>query len=214
MNDNNQTLSDNGRECLKCETGMNCTSQGVVLQSLVLDENYWRSSLTSTEVLACPDGSGCVCTIIDNGTIASCSEGYQGPYCSVCSEGYSKSAAMTCTVCTAGDFVSPLVIFLVMVALLGLCIRRLTAAKVKLGSVLMARYMATYHGKMAAFKSDIKTKLKIVMVFTQCMGQLPTILKVSYPPAMIKFVRTFDFDFMGSISIGCIAEGVNFHHKL
>ena len=52
------------------------------------------------------------------------------------------------------------------------------------------------------------------MVFAQCMGQLPTILSVRFPPEVLDFLKTFDLDFMRIVSFGCVIDGANFHSQL
>ena len=52
------------------------TSSGAngALESLTLQQGFWRSSLTSKEILQCYESSACV-----GGTEEYCNDGYQGP---------------------------------------------------------------------------------------------------------------------------------------
>ena len=61
---------------------------------------FWRNSNHSTDIRQCPTESACVGG--DN-TSEYCATGHKGPYCGVCSDGYSMAgssvATMTCELC-------------------------------------------------------------------------------------------------------------------
>ncbi|GBG35192.1 Hypothetical Protein FCC1311_114152, partial [Hondaea fermentalgiana] len=106
-------LDDEGQEevqVLSCSDGAQCEDPGQTLDALVLEPGFWRPSLLSSTVLACPQASACVG---GNGTSESdasrrrelslwtspvyCREGHTGPYCSVCQSGYSKDGDGLCS---------------------------------------------------------------------------------------------------------------------
>jgi hypothetical protein len=193
--------------CMACSEGMDCTVSGQTLHELGLLDNYWRISNISTNIRECPVGSGCT----GNSSIAGgsmCAEGYQGPLCSVCADGFAKSVTLSCTECSASDFASPFVIVCVIAAILALAALRLAKSNGKV-KAFMAESMRFDYAI-----NDFKTKMKIMSVFTQCMSQLPSIINVSFPESITTLFSALDFDFMGAISLGCLVETSTFHHRL
>ena len=81
----------------------------------------------------------------------------------------------------------------------------------RVGKWLKARGLGK---KWNAASKDVKTNFKILVAFSQCMGQLPNILTIRYPEGLLSFLRTFDLDFMNMISLGCLTEDANFHTRL
>ena len=72
--------------CVLCSRGMECSTEGAALLSLVLLPGYWRPSNTTTDVRPCPDAelrntSGC-----QGGSQAEgyCADGLTGPFCLLC----------------------------------------------------------------------------------------------------------------------------------
>ncbi|CAN0346271.1 unnamed protein product, partial [Ectocarpus sp. 12 AP-2014] len=63
------------------------TSAGgsTTLQEVSIDRGYWRATSVSEEVLECFQADACLGGV--TGTSRYCLEGYEGPYCSICSGG-------------------------------------------------------------------------------------------------------------------------------
>ena len=77
--------------CNPCPIGADCNSNGATLKSLPVMSNFWRSSINSSNLEMCESEESC-----RNDT---CVEGYEGPICSVCSDGYSVNAKGDCREC-------------------------------------------------------------------------------------------------------------------
>ncbi|CAN0255267.1 unnamed protein product [Ascophyllum nodosum] len=60
----------------------------VTLMTLLIDRGYWRATNKSTTVFECYNEDACKGGL--TGSVDYCSEGYTGPYCSVCTYGYVK----------------------------------------------------------------------------------------------------------------------------
>ena len=71
------------------------------ISNLDIESGFWRATSTSKYVLECFNEDAC------NGGITGdenyCEDGYEGPYCSICSEGFSKSVGYTCNECSDSD---------------------------------------------------------------------------------------------------------------
>ena len=66
--------------CKPCPTpGTSCKEKGVSLNNLPVNDYYWRSDATSSNLVRCENEEACV-----NST---CAEGHEGPTCGVCSDG-------------------------------------------------------------------------------------------------------------------------------
>eukprot|EP00752_Nemacystus_decipiens_P008150 g7289.t1 len=91
--------------CEQCVTivgdqGVDCERPGATLHTLPIREGYWRSSPGSLTIHPCLYSEAC-----GGGTKVSssddyCREGYRGPYCAVCKEGYGTVANNVCHSCT------------------------------------------------------------------------------------------------------------------
>eukprot|EP00903_Cladosiphon_okamuranus_P020453 g18773.t1 len=92
-------------ECEQCDTtiegsdGVDCSQPGATLASLPLREGYWRSSQASRVVHQCIHPDACVGGTQVSSSEDYCEDGYEGPYCAVCQEGYGKGAGSTCHAC-------------------------------------------------------------------------------------------------------------------
>ncbi|CAN0450046.1 unnamed protein product, partial [Scytosiphon promiscuus] len=67
------------------------------MKDLEIDAGFWRSSPTSKKILECPNDA---CTGGITGAAGYCEDGYDGPYCSVCTDGFSRGLGTNCQVCT------------------------------------------------------------------------------------------------------------------
>jgi hypothetical protein len=93
--------------CVDCVglTGIDCDKNGMTLESLSLMPGFWRTSFESLDIRHCGNVEACIGTEAAesnrdlNVSFAYsrseadfyCAEGYVGPYCSVCGDGYSGS---------------------------------------------------------------------------------------------------------------------------
>ncbi|CAM9376759.1 unnamed protein product, partial [Laminaria digitata] len=94
----------NGVSCEQCifiegREGVNCDSPGATLASLPIRQGYWRSSRESLVVHECFHSKACVGATEVSSADEYCRDGYQGPYCAVCAEGYGRGVSNTCHSC-------------------------------------------------------------------------------------------------------------------
>ncbi|CAM9194141.1 unnamed protein product [Ectocarpus fasciculatus] len=79
--------------------GLDCEHPGATLASLPIREGYWRSSGDSLIIHQCVYHTACVGATQISSAQDYCGEGYQGPYCAVCTEGFGRGAGNTCHSC-------------------------------------------------------------------------------------------------------------------
>ncbi|CAM9106040.1 unnamed protein product, partial [Hapterophycus canaliculatus] len=122
-------MDDGTISCDQCITvsgaeGLDCENPGATQASMPVREGYWRSSQESLEIHSCLLSDACGGATQIQSSDDYCRDGYKGPYCAVCTEGYGTGASYTCHSCTG--IKSRLLIFtgysFVVVALLFLCI--------------------------------------------------------------------------------------------
>jgi len=99
-------------DCIDIDYGVNC-SEGSTISTLNMKPGYWRVSVSSATILACPLGSiNCAGGTGYNPNLTSiseelfdsnyyCQENYKGPYCAVCEDGYFKSVSDKCIQCSS-----------------------------------------------------------------------------------------------------------------
>ncbi|CAN0463794.1 unnamed protein product, partial [Ascophyllum nodosum] len=83
------------------EAGMeHATSKGgnTTVEKLQIHKGYWRATSTSRDIYKCFNTKACTGGL--TGASNYCLPGYEGPYCSVCSENYAPSLGFTCQECS------------------------------------------------------------------------------------------------------------------
>ncbi|CAN0503308.1 unnamed protein product, partial [Ectocarpus sp. 12 AP-2014] len=95
--------------------GLNCDSEGTLLETLPLAEGYWRSTETSTNIRECFNDDACIGSEVSQ-RISSpndyCDTGYMGPYCAVCMDGYTIGVSHTCHSCHGSYWAGMVRVFL------------------------------------------------------------------------------------------------------
>lgn len=148
--------------CLPCPDNGICDGTSVVNAM----PGFWRSSASSYVFYSCapPDGND-ACTM----SIATCQDGYTGPRCSSCTDGYGKSGA-ACMMCgnSALNWGMSWLIFFVIVAL---C------------SVLVVR---SIQDACAGLKAETTVVvIKSLVTHAQVLGALTALLDTKDMPAFI-----------------------------
>ena len=124
--------------CRECPSkGVTCERTGTRLERVDIDAGYFRisaQSYESTEIRKCPWGlTACKGgTNFSDGGNGYCHEGYEGPYCGVCSPNYYKSTTLdVCSPCTDATIGLPFLGFIAILALIGiyLVIRKMAPEK-------------------------------------------------------------------------------------
>ncbi|CAN0337700.1 unnamed protein product, partial [Ectocarpus sp. 12 AP-2014] len=177
------------------------------LQTLEVNPGYWRAVDTSPHTLACYNEGACRGGLTSSSEF--CKEGYEGPYCSICSTDYTMAMAFTCTKCMDSDG-SAAIISVVAVLALG---------------AIIALYMHLVSAEMDGAREGIihrVTKrlpvqsLKIIVVVWQILTQFSSVANVTYPNIYQRFldgVNILNFDVLWIPSAGCIMD-VDFHDHL
>ncbi|GMH47647.1 hypothetical protein TrRE_jg130 [Triparma retinervis] len=92
---------DLGHQCHICSEGHNCyllgegdqrDDFGLKVETLVVDEGYWRPYPGSAYVFECVHAESCVGSLNGTGNFGDgiCEEGHTGPYCDICNASYAK----------------------------------------------------------------------------------------------------------------------------
>mmetsp|Transcript_103767 Transcript_103767/g.298635 ORF Transcript_103767/g.298635 Transcript_103767/m.298635 type:complete len:448 (-) Transcript_103767:1131-2474(-) len=105
-----------GGKCVDKPEGVKIDEVGTTLESMRLDQGYFRFSSKSTEVYPCHHYSNCKGGKIPaNSTTSLCREGSSGPLCSICEKEYYMSEYYGCLECTSGNaWLGPIVCVVVL----------------------------------------------------------------------------------------------------
>ncbi|CAN0030927.1 unnamed protein product [Scytosiphon promiscuus] len=193
----------------QCELVMEHTASPTLngtLETLDLERGYWRSSITSRDVRECYETDACV-----GGTSGYCGAGYDGPFCAVCSEGYTRGLGYTCSECniyrrnwTIGV---ALVLFAVAVVVGVFGVRYLnSSAKQPAGGRIQSRFE----------RSTIGQGLKIVIVSWQIVSQFSAVARVTYPDVyetLVGYIDIINLDLAWMLSAECWVD-TNFYDTL
>jgi len=98
--DDDEYESEDGSECLSCPAGSTC-EEGTTIENMEVDGGYWRVDGESDTILQCPVPAACVGSSSSSYGDNLCRDGHEGPYCSVCEDGYFKEYDGLCEVCSA-----------------------------------------------------------------------------------------------------------------
>ncbi|CAM9385517.1 unnamed protein product [Laminaria digitata] len=184
---------------------------GVSLETLSIDEGYWRATNESDSILACYNADAC--SGGQTGSDSYCAPGYKGPYCAVCEATYSSSLAHTCTRCSSSRRQ-------------GLMAATVIAAIVAIFAIVtIFRYMlSTEHeeGNFGCFHRRVVRAvplqaLKIIVVVWQILTQFADAANVTYPGVYQEFMNGIDvinFDLGSVLSAGCVWSDIDFHDRL
>ncbi|GMH54749.1 hypothetical protein TL16_g01736 [Triparma laevis f. inornata] len=187
--------------------GVNCSSVGLTLETLPVNDGYWRSSTDNHNIVACENPASCKHSNSDNNEL--CAEGHTGPICSVCKEGFSENSVWFCESCaSAGLSIG----FYFLCGVLGIITLYLVLRKVfgkeklTISNVTQEFTKATSNDKH--WTKRLRTKFKILTSFYQIVTKLPTTLAVKFPKVYETFTAgissVFNFNAIGLISVGCI----------
>ncbi|CAM9774589.1 unnamed protein product [Ectocarpus sp. 6 AP-2014] len=177
------------------------------LETLSIQAGYWRATTSGTEVLACYHADACLGGV--TGTSGYCLEGYEGPYCAVCSEGYSAQLGFTCRTCSdsaGGIALAAALAGVGLVALVAVVSYVTSGEEDGKGRGIVERV-----GRYIPLQS-----VKIVVVAWQIMTQFTNVANVTYPDVYQNFLNgleVFNFDLSWILSAGCVVD-VDFHDRL
>eukprot|EP00752_Nemacystus_decipiens_P011444 g10163.t1 len=214
-----------GSECQNCADvglnpeGVDCRSEGTLLETLPIQSGYWRSAFTSTTIRECFNDDACVGSVGSSRRIADpddyCATGYLGPYCAVCEGGYTTGVSHTCHSCDSSFWAGMVVVMAltVVVVVLGLVI----ILNDLVGNPALTDLSETRFSVMSRRLRTIPFhKLKIPLVVFQIMTQYASITSIEFPPVFQTFLSTIsviNLELGWLFSSVCIID-VNFHGKL
>ncbi|CAN0299763.1 unnamed protein product, partial [Pylaiella littoralis] len=176
------------------------------LETLDLQRGYWRSSSMSIEIRECYEVDSCVGGAGDYRAV-----GYDGPFCAVCAEGYTRGVGYTCSKCDAGrrDWTIGVALVLAAVAVVvaALGVRCLGAS---------VERAARWTIRTRFERSTASQGLKIVIVSWQIVSQFSAVASVTYPDAyeaFVGYIDVIDLDLVWMLSAECWVD-TNFYDTL
>ncbi|CAM9262049.1 unnamed protein product, partial [Hapterophycus canaliculatus] len=133
------------------------------LATLSISPGYWRATTSSEDILPCYHADACLGGV--TGSAGYCLEGYQGPYCSVCSNGYTQELNFACSKCSGST--SGIVIVTILGAV-ALCVGVAVVSYVTSGEVAASR-----GGPLRSLLRNIPLQsVKIVIAAWQILTQV------------------------------------------
>lgn len=187
---------------------MDSETKGMTTSLLKIEKGYWRTSADSLNILACQNKEHCLGGTDPNNY---CAEGYGGPLCSVCMDGYSAVGAgegLSCSKCE-GSATATVVVGITVLLLLFSLIVRFILKKDKTESRL-SRASKKLENKLGRAEPVIK----IVFAYFQVVGSLDLIFGIKFPPVystVISFLSgVFSLDFISFMPIGCVFSSTHY----
>ncbi|GMH71215.1 hypothetical protein TL16_g05594 [Triparma laevis f. inornata] len=211
-------------KCQDCEDpdiGLNsenveCKKPGLTLETLPVNNGFWRSSANSNKIEECDMKEACSQRPGTNGT--GCREGHEGPICAVCKDGFSKNTLKG--ICRPCDKLETLLYFyiggpiLLIVTLIGpyYFFRKkygITGGRRDSINAAIAGF-----NKASADKnhwvSHIRTRGKILFSFYQIVSSLPETLSIVFPKMYTKFINIVSviskLNFFEMINMECFLQ--------
>ncbi|CAN0443611.1 unnamed protein product [Pylaiella littoralis] len=182
------------------------TGDSIVLATIVIDSGYWRATPSSRDILACHNPDACLGG--ETGAADYCAEGYEGPYCAVCADGYAESLSSKCSSCSDQRARIAAMVLLPITVILGL---------VFLGYMMSKERDDRPAGHFHRLKQLLPLQsLKIVIIVWQILTEFSSVATVSFPDAYERFLDEADvlnFDFGWVLSAGCFVE-IGFHERV
>ena len=149
--------------CLPCTDGMICDTSGLTVQSLVTNDGYWRSGITSVHVIECPYGDHAC----PNATADECKPGFDGFLCASCEAEYFKASGPDTIPCKHCP-VSPAEMAMELTVLVLMC----TAAAVAVVGKFMKNSEEILHENDggAAKRDKSSVAVRLLLSYMQVLG--------------------------------------------
>eukprot|EP00752_Nemacystus_decipiens_P017698 g15868.t1 len=177
------------------------------LEELLIERGYWRATNLSETVLACYNADACLGG--KTGTSDYCRQGYEGPYCAICSEGYTAQFGFVCSKCSSSAAGVALAVVLAVVTLL--------VAGAVVSYATTGEGNGTRRGLVERVARYVPLQsVKIVIVAWQILTQFTELAKISYPAVyqtLLDGLNVVNFDLSRILSAGCIVD-FDFHDRL
>ena len=208
--------------CKSCPTGAACSLPGVTLESLAVENTYWKPGFLSVDVKQCPYLSTCANgstpnTRYDNTSDATCTPGLgvTGVYCMLCSDlhHYFDEGAQRCNAC--GAEAVWVVVFITCFVLLVYAIVIIARYNVlpKIGLRWVQDTM-----RDTTSKYSLITKIKICVSYYQIITQIDRVYAIIFPPAYARVVAALNsifhifFGWIPGVTTKC--TGLRLSHEL
>ncbi|CAN0365396.1 unnamed protein product, partial [Ascophyllum nodosum] len=150
-----------------------------------------------------------------------CAEGYAGPYCAACDEGYGSGFQYSCNSYQESDkwagiggAVTVLVVAMVVVALGVAYLVSVVDRPISERSGMWERRILNFRDGLV--RAIPLTAIKIVLVSWQIITQFSGVVNVQYPPAYEKFLAALsvvNLNLGFILSLSCVVE-TNFYARL
>ena len=214
----NSGASPTSISCAPCMTGTNCSQNGTTIAVLPIKRGYYRLSLSSTDIVRCPDArSGCAgahqCDKSNSGCRGTvdggppCYDGLEGVFCSVCASHnesqrvyYAPATSTERAMCKAcGVFgLDGIAASITVLAL---------AALVALATFLLYRSLSASRKYIliAAWNSFTPlVKIKVIISGLQILTKIATVYGIELPYEVQQLLSSFAWN----ISFGISAVGM------
>lgn len=102
------------------ESGYDCSSNGNTLDSIPILAGFWRSGPSSLVIHRYLEEEACRGGTFIESSDDYCADGYKGPYCSVCQNGFRKSLGNTCFECNRSLSIVIMILGILFLVFLGI----------------------------------------------------------------------------------------------
>lgn len=217
----------NNVACAQCDSNtMECASVGTSVETLPLKATYWRATNYTNDIRKCLNPSAC-----DGGDGGSgfaegaqyCAEGYTGPYCAVCANGYFSSPGRTCTKCNGSLSIGVIIwcsfLTILFLCVLGIITAHLVSTEDSFSNELIpdTRLIHFSRGSVVRYLSKLRWGcMRIPIVAAQIVSQTVAVTGVTLPSYYQNFLAWasfFSFDFSVIPSVECYLN-TNFYDRL
>ena len=189
---------------------------GMSVDTLTLENGFWRTHATSTDILPCLKVDHCVG---GNDIAAQCADGYTGPLCAVCDSGYAavgSGETLSCHQCTGSATASIAAGILSIIVIVSSALYFYFKKE-----FIMTRFRGSSIGNsMKSVSSKLRTAgpiVKVVFAYFQVVGGLSFVFSMRFPPiysAVSGIVGgLFSMDFVSLMPLGCMTT-INFYNSL
>ncbi|CAM9835821.1 unnamed protein product, partial [Ectocarpus sp. 12 AP-2014] len=205
--------------CEAVPEGAQTTTRGGTLATLEILPGFYRSSVTSTDIRECFYEDAC-----EGGQVVGeyCATGYSGPYCAVCTAGFSPGYFHSCKSCEGDSrrrafYVVSAVGALVLLAVVLLAAKLVSVVETTPSSKAPSRWQQKRSVWQARMKKILPlTAIKIVVVVWQIVTQYSDVAGVEYPGAYKDFLSVIDvvnLDLGFILSLACVYD-TDFYDRL
>ncbi|CAM9484360.1 unnamed protein product [Ascophyllum nodosum] len=204
--------------CELVPDGVNTGNSGMTLETLDLMPGFFRTSKQSKEVLECHRKDAC----LGGPTVALyCAEGYTGPYCASCDEGYGSGFQYTCHSCQESDKRAAIGGAVALLAIVMFVAALVVAYLVGVVDQPNFERSGKWERRASNFRDGLVRVIplpavKIVAVSWQIITQFSSVVNVRYPPVYERFlaalsVVNLNLEFIPSLS--CVVK-TSFYARL